>query len=138
MNTINRTSVEYDMVNDELIPKVVPSRTLQIDGPDWVFMEAWMDKLPEEDWQEVYLFTYFVLKYMEYENEIRKVKQTRRIALSVIGAKPTPTPKPKKQMTGPEMQLAFEKMGIDIPTIKVMMMAAGFQYKEHPSNGNNG
>lgn len=134
-NIVTRTSVEYDMIDDQILPKVIHAPTLQLDGPDWVFYQAWLAERTEEEWMDVYQFHYFILKYMEYENELRKVKQTRRIQSATVGTRSPQTPRPRKIMSGPEVQASMEKAGFDATAIKAMMAAVGFTYKEHPTNG---
>lgn len=138
MDTISRTSTEYDMLDDELVTKVIQSKTLQLDGPDWIFYRTWIDNLSEENWLEVYQLHYFVLKYMEYQNEVRKIKRARRIAQAPLSVKMTKEAKTKKVVATVDMQAQFEKMNIPVATIKAMLQAAGIPYREPSNAGNNG
>lgn len=134
---VPRTSTEYDLLDDKLIIRTVESRTLQLDGPDWIFYNQWISDIKEEDWLEVYQFHFLVLKMMERDNELRKVKKARRIA-AATPIKLTPEAKTKKPPTAAEMQLSFEKMNIPSAVIKAMMQAAGYVYKEPANASNNG
>lgn len=137
LDTISRTSTEYDLIDDALITKSVQSKTLQLDGPDWIFYSAWIENLPETDWLEIYQFHYFVLKMMEYENEVRKVKQARRVASAPLAVRMTKESKTKKEVTQVDMQTKLEKIGIAPDVIKTMLQAAGIPYVER-QNANNG
>ena len=138
LDTISRTTTEYDLIDDALITKSVQSKTLQLDGPDWVFYSKWIEDLPEDQWLEIYQFHYFVLKMMEYENEIRKVKRAKKIASAPLSVRVTKETKSTKQVTEVDMQAKLIKLGIDVATIKVMLAAAGLQWKEPSNAGNNG
>src|SRR5215831_5027059 len=111
IDTVNRTSTEYDMLDDSLITKVTQSKTLQLDGSDWVFYSKWIEDLREEDWLEIYQFHYFVIKMMEYENEVRKVKAARRIASAPLSVRVTKESKTKKEVSQVDMQTKLEKLG---------------------------
>lgn len=137
MDTISRTSTEYDMLDDQLVTNVIQSKTLQLDGPDWVFYSTWIENLREEDWLEIYQFHYFVLKYMEYQNEIRKVKRAKRIASAPLSVKMTKESKITKVAAPVDMQTQFERMKIPEATIRAMLQAAGIPYKEKVINASN-
>jgi hypothetical protein len=133
----NLTSTEYDMIDDVLVTKSVSSKTLQLDGPDWIFYSRWIEDLPEDQWLEIYQFHYFVLKMMEYENELRKVKRARKIASAPLSIKVTKEAKTKKEITQVDMQAKLEALKIPADTIKAMLQAAGIPYREH-THANNG
>lgn len=140
MDTVSRTSTEYDMLDDELVMKVSQSKTLQLDGPDWIFYRTWIENLREEDWLEIYQFHYFVLKFMEYQNEVRKVKRAKRIAAAPLSVKMTKDSKTKKVVAAVDMQTKFEQMGLSEVVIRAMLATQGIPYKErtHASDNGNG
>jgi hypothetical protein len=118
--------------------KSVQSKTLQLDGPDWIFYSTWIENLSEEDWLEIYQFHYFVIKMMEYENEVRKIKQARKVASAPLSVRVTKESKSKKIVEPVDMQAKLEKLGLPAATIKVMLQAAGIAYKDLViNNGNN-
>lgn len=138
INTISRSSTEYDLIDDTLVMKSVQSKTLQLDGPDWIFYSTWIENLSEEDWLEIYQFHYFVIKMMEYENEVRKIKQARKVASAPLSVRVTKESKSKKIVEPVDMQAKLEKLGLPAATIKVMLQAAGIAYKDLViNNGNN-
>ena len=136
LNTITRSSTEFDMLDDELVIKSVESKTLQLDGADWLFYSKWIEELPEDQWLEIYQFHYFVLKMMEHENEIRKVKRAKRIASAPLSVKITKEAKTQKIVQSVDIQANFEKIGLSESAIRAMLLAAGIPYKERNKNGN--
>ena len=135
INTITRSSTEYDLIDDALVMKSVQSKTLQFDGPDWIFYSTWIENLSESDWMEIYQFHYFVIKMMEYENEVRKIKQARKVASAPLSVRVTKETKTKKEVKEVDMQTSLEALKIPTATIKLMLQAAGIAYKE-PGNSN--
>jgi len=138
LEKIKHTSTEYDMFEDELVVKSVESKKLRIDGPDWIFYSTWIENLQEEDWLQIYQFHYFILKMMEHENELRKVKTAKRIASAPLSVKVTKESKSKKEVKQIDMQAYFEKIGIPAHQVKAMLAAIGLPYKERTTSGNNG
>lgn len=136
-NTIMSTSTEYDMLDNELILKTVKHESLRLDGASWIFYSTWIENLNEEDWLEIYQFHYFILKMMEYENEVRKVKKARRAASAPLSVSMTKQSTTKKVVQAVDMQAKLEKLGIPTATIKAMLQAAGITYKEPVSNNGN-
>jgi len=137
IDTVTRTSTDYDMLDGELVLKAVQANRLRLDGPDWVFYNTWITNLSEEDWLQIYQFHYYVLKRMEAENEIRKVKRARRIANAPLSTRVTKEVRIKKETKPVDLQESFEKMGLSIDKIKAMLAAVGQTYRER-SSGNNG
>src|SRR5882724_8930247 len=80
-----RTSTEYDALDDKLVTHTSTGTQIKIDGPDWVFYQAWIEQLSDDELREIYEFHYFVLKIIEYDNETRKVKKAKKLATA-----PTP------------------------------------------------
>lgn len=138
IGTMSQTGTEYDMLDEELVIKVTQYKTLQLDGPDWIFYRQWIENLREEDWLEIYQFHYFVLKFMEYQNEVRKVKRAKRIASAPLSVKMVKQATTQKVVAPIDMQTQFEKMKIPTATIKAMLQAAGIPYREPSNVSNNG
>jgi hypothetical protein len=136
LNTISRTTTEYDLIDEVLYIKPGAVNKLQLDGPDWIFYSTWIENLSEEDWLAVYQFHYFIIKMMEYENEVRKVKQARRVASAPLAIRVTKETKTSKEAKPVDMQTSLEKLKIPIATIKLMLQAAGIAYREPNTNGN--
>lgn len=132
------TSAEYDLLDNELVLKSIESKRLRLDGPDWIFYSKWIENLNEDNWLEIYQFHYFILKRMEYENEVRKIKKAQRIASSPLSVKMTKKSETTKKVGPIDMQASLEKLNIPVHTIKAMLAAANIPYREPVSNNGNG
>lgn len=48
-----------------------------MDGPDWPHLKIWIDTLTDDELKSVWGFHYFVMKSIEAENEVRKIKKLK-------------------------------------------------------------
>jgi|SRR5580765_984776 len=128
----SKTTTEYDPVEDVLNTVTSGAKRLHVDGADWVFYSAWVDSLNDDELEMVYEFHYFVLKLIEHDNEIRKIKKARKLASAPtpIGVKTTKETKVKKTAEVVDMQERLEKMNLPADTIRAMLLAAGISYRE--------
>lgn len=128
----NRSTTEYDPINDTLHVVTAGAKKLQLDGADWIFYSAWINELNDDEMQVIYEFHYFVLKLIEHHNEIRKVNKAKKLASAPtpVGIVTTKETKVKKTAEVKNMQAELEKLKLPVDTIKAMLLAAGIPYKE--------
>lgn len=128
----SKTTTEYDPVEDTLNTITSGAKRLHIDGADWVFYCAWIDTLSDEELEMVYEFHYFVLKIIEHDNEIRKIKKARKLAAAPtpIGITTTKETRVKRVAEAKDMQAELEKLKLPEAIIRSMLLAAGIPYKE--------
>ncbi len=129
-----RIKDDYDEVNDVVVSNKSSCTRIRLDGPDWVFYTQWVSQLNDDELRSVYEFHYFIVKLIEHDNDIRKVKKqdklrnTKITPMSISTVKET---KVKRETKPKDMQKELEKMGLPVATIKIMLQAAGFEYKEN-------
>jgi hypothetical protein len=133
MSRFTRTTTEYDSVTDTVEKITSGCDRIQLDGPDWIFYSEWIDNLTDDDLATIYEFHYFVLKLIEHDNEVRKVKKARKLASqpTPIGVVTTKTSSVKREAKPKDMQKELEKLNLPEATIRAMLQAAGISYKEN-------
>jgi hypothetical protein len=132
MSRFTRTTTEYDSVTDTVEKITSGCDRIQLDGPDWVFYSEWIANLNDEDLSTIYEFHYFVLKLIEHDNEVRKVKKRDKLAKqpTPIGVITTKTSSSRREAKPKDMQKELEKLGLATDVIRQMLKAANIEYKE--------
>ena len=73
-----RTFEDFDTKADKLIVSKQSCTKYYMDGPDWLFLTAWIDKLSDSELRAIWNFHFFVMKTIEAENETRKIREASR------------------------------------------------------------
>lgn len=129
-----RTTTEYDPVSNSVYHLTKSSDRVRMDGPDYVFYTRWINKISDDDLEQVYEFHYFILKLIEHENEIRKIKHNRALQEKYkgipIGILTTKETRSRREIKQKDMQAELERLGLPKPTVMAMCAAAGITYVE--------
>jgi hypothetical protein len=124
----HRTFQDYDAKTDKLVVRKESCNKWFIDGPDWPFLELWIQELSDAELEILWNFHYFVMKFIEHENDTRKIEQNRtlrelptpRLITQTVTKKVTRLVQPETPET---MRVKWEKMGLDKDTIDMMLAA---------------
>jgi hypothetical protein len=81
-----RTFEDYDAKSDKVTLTRETCTKYYMDGPDWPFLNAWIDTLTDDELRTIWNFHFFVMKTIESENETRKIEKYRKL-------REAPTPK---------------------------------------------
>ena len=76
-----RTFEDFDENTEKLIITKQSCAKYYMDGPDWLFLTAWIDKLNDEELRANWNFHFFIMKTIEAENETRKIKKAEEARL---------------------------------------------------------
>lgn len=126
VDKFERRVEDYDEHNNSVLTRKESCKRLRFDGPDWVFYTGWIDTLTDDEMQIVWEFHFFIMKLIEHDNEVRKIKHAAKIRNSGISmgvsvttttekrtkkeAKPKDPRKELRKMFPKLTDEAFEKM----------------------------
>lgn len=126
-----RTFEDYDSKSDKVTITRESCTRYYMDGPDWPFLQVWIDSLDDNQLKAIWNFHFFVMKTIEAENEVRKIKK-----LKVL--RETPVPRIQKATkiksvitktvqidTAEDLRKKFKKQGLPDAIIEQMITAMG-------------
>lgn len=121
-----RTFDYYNEDTDEVIVTKESCTRYHMDGADWPFVVAFINKLTDDELKAVWNFNFFVMKQIETENENRKIKTaaklraqpTPRLIKQTVTTKKTVTKAPD---TPEEMRKRLKKQGLPDAVIDQMI-----------------
>lgn len=87
-----RTFEDFDTDTDKLIVTKESCTKYYMDGPDWPFINTWIDSLTDDELKSLWNFHFFIMKTIEAENETRKIQKYKKL-------REQPTPKLISQVT---------------------------------------
>jgi len=130
---------EHIAANGQLYHTKETCDSWHIDGPDWPFLNLWINKMTDDELREIWMFHFFVIKTIEVENDLRKIAKRQQLANTnvpitkagqVTGqmkVTTTKTTKTTQVVTAESVRQKLIKSGITDSTILDMMVkAAGF------------
>lgn len=128
----SRVFEDYDTKNDKLlIRKEVRTRWF-LDGPDWPFLNVWINDLTDDELRVLWVFHHYVMKTIELENETRRVEHVRKLRETHVPRSVSQTTKSTVQRTKtviidtPEtIRARLKKQGLPESIIEVMIKAMG-------------
>lgn len=129
-----RTFEDYDAKHDKMIVTNESCTRYYMDGPDWPFLTAWIDSLTDDQLRAIWNFHFFVMKTIEAENEVRKIKKSAKlreykVEKQVSTTKTTKvksvTTKTVQVDTAEELRKKFKKQGLPDAIIDQMITAMG-------------
>lgn len=89
---------DYDTKTQKLIVTKETHTRYYMDGMDWPFVQLWIHELSDDDLRTWWIFHHSIMKSIEAENEVRKIKKAKKLR-----EEPTPkfvtTVKTKKDTT---------------------------------------
>ena len=124
-----RTFEDFDEKTDKLIITKQSCDRYYMDGPDWLFLTIWIDSLNDHELKTIWNFHFFVMKTIEAENEVRKIKKykkLREMPTPAIGTKSKSAIKITKTVqitTSEELRKKFKKQGLPDAIIEQMIQA---------------
>lgn len=129
-NKFSRTFDDYDVKKDQVILRKETCNRWYMDGPDWPFLNLWIDGLTDEELKMLWNFHYFIMKTIEHENDVRKIEKNRQLQSYKVPrlVSQTTTKKVAKVQTPetPEqLKTKWLKLGIPQATIDQMLQAMG-------------
>ena len=124
-----RTFEDFDEKTDKLIITKQSCAQYYMDGPDWPFLTAWIDGLNEHELKTIWNFHFFVMKTIEAENEVRKIKKYKKLREMPTPAKVSKSAnkitKTVQITTSEELRKKFKKQGLPDAIIDQMIAAMG-------------
>ena len=124
-----RTFEDFDEKTDKLIITKQSCVKYYMDGPDWPFLTAWIDGLNDHELKTIWNFHFFVMKTIESENEVRKIKKYKKLRempspVKVLKSANKIT-KTIQITTSEELRKKFKKQGLPDAIIEQMILAMG-------------
>ena len=124
----SRTFEDYDLKKDKLSIRRESCTRWYMDGPDWPFLNLWIDSLSDDELKIVWNFHFFVMKTIEVENETRKIEKARTLQSYPVSRITTTTTVKKvakvQQPETPETIAAkLKKQGVPQNIIDMMIAA---------------
>jgi len=125
LDKFTRVTEDYDSVTDQMVTRRESCDRIRLDGPDYVFYQDWVHKLMDDELKSVFEFHYFIVKLIEHENEIRKVKKTQKLreTTPILSSKTTEV-KVKRETKPKDMRSELKKLGLPDVVIDQMIAAA--------------
>lgn len=126
-----RTFEDFDEITDKLIITKQSCTKYYMDGPDWPFLTAWIDSLNDHELRAVWNFHFFVMKTIEAENEVRKIKKYQKLREMPVVPKSSNSKSTIKLVktvqvtTSEELRKKFKKQGLPDAIIEQMIQAMG-------------
>lgn len=129
-----RTFEDFDTKADKLIVTRESCTRYYMDGPDWPFLQLWIDSLEDNQLRAIWNFHFFVMKTIEAENEVRKIKKLKKIRETPVD-KTLKTSKATKMKsvvtktvqidTADDLRKRFKKQGLPDAVVEQMIIAMG-------------
>jgi len=122
-----RTFEHYDEIKDQVIITKQSCTKYYMDGPDWPHMGLWISSLNDDELRSIFNFHFFVMKSIEAENEVRKIKRLKKLR-----EQPTLTVKTSMKSvlkttvqvdTADSLRKKFKKQGLPDAIIEQMIQA---------------
>jgi|SRR5579859_229510 len=123
-----RTFEDYDEETDKTIVTRESCTKFYMDGPDWPFLTAWIDSLSDSELRTIWNFHFFVMKTIEAENEVRKIKKAKKLREMPTPVSTKTTVKLTKTVqvtTADDLRKKFKKQGLPDAIIDQMILAMG-------------
>jgi hypothetical protein len=122
-----RTFEDFDAKTDRLVITKQSCAKYYMDGPDWPFLTLWIDSLNNHELKTIWNFHFFVMKTIEAENEVRKIKKYKKLRempspVKVIKSANKIT-KTIQVTTTEELKKKFKKQGLPDDIIEQMVLA---------------
>jgi hypothetical protein len=127
----SRTFDDYDVKNDKVVIRKESCTRWYIDGPDWPFLNLWIDNLSDDELRIIWNFHFFVMKTIEAENETRKIEKYRKLREAPVPRLMSQTIKTGKGLrkvtsqktpeTPEEMRKRLTKMNLPANVIDMMV-----------------
>jgi hypothetical protein len=127
-----RTFEDYNEVTEKLTITRQSCTKYYMDGPDWPFFTPWIASLSDTELRSIWNFHFFVMKTIEVENEVRRIKKLKKLR-----EEPTPkirritsvakstTTKIVQPPTPEELRKILKKQGLPDIYINQMIAAMG-------------
>lgn len=131
----HRTFDDYDTKTDKLTIHKQTNTRYYMDGADWPFVQLWIHELSDEELRTWWIFHYSIMKSIEAENEVRKVRKAKHERenpsvkfVSSVQKKSNSTTKVTKAVDTPDqLRAKLKKQGLPDTVIDMMIktMAGG-------------
>lgn len=130
-----RTFEDFDIKRDKFVVHSESCTKYYMDGPDWPFLNAWIDSLNDEELRSVWNFHFFVMKTIEAENEVRRIENaqklrnqpTPRLMSSTTKSVSNTTKVTKQADTADDVRKKLKKQGLPDILIDTMLAAMGLK-----------
>lgn len=126
-----RTFEDYDDKTDKLIITRESCTRYYMDGPDWPFLQMWIDSLDDSQLRAIWNFHFFVMKTIEAENEVRKIKKLKKLREHPVPKIPrvskmkSVVTKTVQIDTAEDLRKKFKKQGLPDAVVEQMIIAMG-------------
>lgn len=120
-----KTEEDYDDVLDRVITRRNTCKVVRLDGPDYVWHLRWLQKATDEELAIIYEFFFFMMKFIENENDTRKVaKRAERVRTQVPLRTTTVKETKEKKVTKPkDLKAELLKQGLPEHVVNAMLAA---------------
>jgi|SRR5215831_1467494 len=75
----HRVFDDYDTKTQKVVTIKQTNTRYYMDGPDWPFLNIWIHQLSEEQLRTLWIFHHSVMRLIEAENEVRKVRKAKKL-----------------------------------------------------------
>ena len=119
---------EYDENTDQVIVEKRSCTRIKLDEMDWPFLSKWIDLHNDEELHALWEFHYFIIKFIEHENDIRVIKKLKRIREQptprLVTTKQSKTKSTTKMADSPDdLKKRLKKQGLPDVVIEQMVLA---------------